>query len=51
MVVLYVGDEALVREETQSVLGCFFQRVDTAIDGVDGLEQYKKLTNKTPLMT
>lgn len=41
MVVLYVEDEALVREETKSVLERFFKRVDTAEDGIQGLASYK----------
>ena len=38
---LYVEDDALVRETTLKLLNNFFQDVTTAVDGKDGLEKFQ----------
>ncbi len=40
--ILYVEDNALGRESTVELLEMFFDNIDVAIDGVDGLEQYRR---------
>lgn len=40
--VLYVEDDELIREQTKSFLLRFFTSIDTAEDGAQGLERYKK---------
>jgi len=40
--VLYVEDEEEVRKHTLVLLEEYFSTVDTAIDGLDGIEKYKK---------
>lgn len=45
--VLYVEDDAVVREKTHSVLKNIFPLVSTAIDGTDGLEKYNAHFLKT----
>lgn len=38
--VLYVEDDACLREEMTLLLSPFFKSIDIAVDGVDGLEKY-----------
>lgn len=38
--VLYVEDDLNLREETAAMLESFFKRLDTAVDGKDGLDRY-----------
>ena len=38
--VLYVEDEPTIRKDTADIFSNLFLKVDTAIDGVDGLEKY-----------
>jgi len=47
--VLYVEDDSMIRDDTADILKDIFLKVDTAVDGVDGLEkyiQYKKENEK-----
>jgi DNA-binding response OmpR family regulator len=48
--ILYIEDDVSFLKETKSVFEEFFDRVDTATDGVEGLEKYKQYlcANKTP---
>ncbi|MDA7818381.1 response regulator [Sulfurimonas sp.] len=39
--VLYIEDDIEIRNSTSQFLNTFFNVVDTAIDGLDGLEKYK----------
>jgi len=39
--ILYVEDNEFVRESTMDLLDIYFESVDIAFDGVDGLEKYK----------
>ncbi len=45
LTVLYVEDNDEVRNSTLSLLEDFFQNIDWAIDGEDGLEKYEKYYN------
>ena len=47
--ILYVEDEELLRESTLELLSSFFNSVDTAVDGLDGLEKYKAYYKKEKL--
>lgn len=44
--VLYVEDDTLVRSKTASLLKSFFDYVDTANDGVEGIEKYEHFYHK-----
>ncbi|MEA3372766.1 MAG: EAL domain-containing protein [Campylobacterota bacterium] len=44
--ILYVEDEASVRESTRTLLENYFKRVDSAKDGKEGLEQYRAMFEK-----
>ena len=46
LVVLYVEDNAELRDRTQTLLNNIFTKVDIAIDGSDAIEKYEKY-NKT----
>ena len=45
--VLYVEDNAMVRESTCDILDDYFSSVDIAVDGEDGLKLYKNLYEET----
>ncbi len=45
--VLYVEDDRLVQASTQELLNDFFERVDTAYNGLEGLERYNEYKEKT----
>ncbi len=45
--ILYVEDDLDMLESTQYMFENFFYSVDTAVDGVDGLEKYIAFKNKT----
>lgn len=38
--ILYIEDDAQVREETKDIFESFFANVDTAVDGLDGYKKY-----------
>ena len=42
LTVLYVEDNEMVRESTSDMLHEYFKHIDTANDGVEGLQQYKE---------
>ncbi len=44
--VLYVEDDEHLREDTQEILEDYFAQLDTAVNGKDALEQYKKYFEK-----
>ena len=44
--VLYVEDEALVRNSTLTLLNNYFERIDFAVDGQDGFEKYINYKNE-----
>ncbi|MDF1874609.1 response regulator [Sulfurimonas sp. SAG-AH-194-I05] len=46
LTVLYVEDDAVLRESTQELFVTFFQQVDIGIDGKDGLLQYQTYYEK-----
>ncbi len=46
MRILYVEDNATLRESTLLVLENFFKTVDTAVDGLDGIDHYKTYLNQ-----
>lgn len=39
--VLYVEDDELIREQTKVFLSRFFPKIETAVDGLDGLDKFK----------
>jgi signal transduction histidine kinase len=39
--ILYVEDDKILREKTQDLLSCIFKNLSVAVDGDDGLQQYK----------
>ena len=45
--ILYVEDDLAMLESTQTMFENFFLNVDTAIDGLDGLQKYKLHKDKT----
>jgi len=47
--ILYVEDDSQLREETTDILESFFSRVDTAVDGLDGLVKYTNYKNENAL--
>jgi len=48
--ILYVEDEAEVREQMLMILGMLFKEVDSANDGEEGLEKYKTNPEKYELI-
>jgi len=44
--ILYVEDEESIRESTLELLGNYFNSIETAVDGVDGLKKYKAYCKK-----
>lgn len=40
--VLYVEDDARLRQETARLLEPFFEKLDVAVDGIDGLDKYNQ---------
>jgi len=40
--ILYVEDDESIREQTEMTLSIFFQKVDVAVDGEEGLKKYEK---------
>jgi CheY-like chemotaxis protein len=40
--VLYVEDDANIRQETAMLFGPYFEKLDLAIDGIDGLDKYNQ---------
>ncbi len=44
--VLYVEDNEATREQALKIFGNFFDYIDVAVDGIEGVELYKKKKNK-----
>jgi diguanylate cyclase (GGDEF)-like protein len=47
--VLYVEDDAAVRENTQELLSDYMDNIDVAVDGEDGLDKYSNYFKSTSL--
>ncbi len=47
--ILYVEDDDILRESTSKLFSNFFNSVDTAVDGEDGLKKYRDYFTKTQM--
>ncbi len=48
--VLYVEDDAIVRENTQELLSIYFKELTVAVDGLDALEKFKEASQEINLV-
>lgn len=44
--ILYVEDDEFIREQTSTLLSVVFNKVHTAVDGKDGIEQFNLLADE-----